>query len=221
MISLSGMKHAAQTYKSFPMYNLPASIVNTMSLQLPPIMFLAIYDAQTAGLYALAHMLVVQPGSVISESMGQAFLGEASKMVREKSNELSSLYIRTLKDLFSIGVPLIGIPAMFAPFIMPIIFGEAWAEAGWYCWPLGLMVIVGFAASPTSKLTIYGYNHWQLMWDVIRVFAILLGFYGCLLLGLSVIYTLTVYAMICVVLYFKLIYLNILAINRLENRLKP
>lgn len=137
-ISLGGMKQVALTYRSFPIFNFPASIVNTMALQLPPLMILAIYDARFAGLYALAHTVVVLPGSVISGSMGQAYLGEASKMVREKSRELRSLYVRTLKHLTMVAIPLIGIPALCAPFVFGFIFGEAWVEAGWYCygWPL-------------------------------------------------------------------------------------
>ncbi len=130
-ISLSGMKSVAKTYGSFPVFNFPASIVNTMSLQLPPLMLLALYDSEVVGFYALASMLVVLPGSLISGSMGQAYIGEASKMVRERSRGLRSLYVRTLKHLTMIAVPLIGIPALFAPFVVPLIFGGAWAEAGW------------------------------------------------------------------------------------------
>jgi O-antigen/teichoic acid export membrane protein len=87
-ISWSRMKSVAKTYKSFPVFNFPASIVNTMSLQLPPLMLLALYDSEVVGFYALANMLVVLPGSLISGSMGQAYLGEASKMVRERSQGL-------------------------------------------------------------------------------------------------------------------------------------
>ena len=91
-ISLSEMKSVAKRYKSFPIFNFPASVVNTISTQLPPLMLLALYDSQTVGFYALAQMLIVLPGSVISGSMGQAYLGEASKMVREGSQQLRSLY---------------------------------------------------------------------------------------------------------------------------------
>lgn len=215
-ISLSGMKQVARTYKSFPTFNFPASIINTMALQLPPLMLLAIYDARVAGLYALAHTVVVLPGSVISGSMGQAYLGEASKMVREKSRELRSLYVRTLKHLTAIAIPLIGIPALCAPFVFGFIFGEAWVEAGWYCWPLGLMVIAGFVVSPTSKLIIYGCNHWILIWDVIRLIGVVGVFYICKLFSLSILFTLTGYAIIVVLMYINLILLNFMAINRLN-----
>jgi O-antigen/teichoic acid export membrane protein len=217
-ISLSGMKSVAKTYKSFPVFNFPASILNTMSLQLPPLILLALYDSKTVGFYALAYMLIVLPGSLISGSMGQAYLGEASKMVREGSRELRSLYVKTIKHLSMIAIPLIGIPALCAPFIFPILFGEVWREAGWYCWPLALMVIGSFVIGSTSMLTIYGYNHWTLAWDIVRLIAIVCGFYLSQFFGVSILVTLTVYSLIMLIMYIILSLLNVGAINRLTNK---
>ena len=212
-ISWSRMKSVARTYKSFPVFNFPASIVNTMSLQLPPLMLLALYDSEIVGFYALANMLVVLPGSLISGSMGQAYFGEASKMVRERSRELRSLYVRTLKHLMAIAVPLIGIPALCAPFVVPFIFGGVWAEAGWFCLPLALAVIGDMVVGATSNLTIYGYNHWTLMWDIVRLSGVLLGFYISQLLGISVIYTLIVYSVVMTAMYLLCIALNLKAMG--------
>jgi O-antigen/teichoic acid export membrane protein len=212
-VSLRGMVNVAKTYSGFPAFNFPASILNAMSLQLPPLMLLSLYDSQTVGFYALAHTLVVLPGSVISGSMGQAYLGEASKMVRDGSRELRSLYMRTLRHLTIVGVPLIGIPALCAPFVVPTIFGEEWVEAGWYCWPLALTVMAAFVCSPTSFLHIYGYNNWRLIFDFTRTLGIIIGFYMCRLLGVEVLTTLIVYSIVIVVMYVVMIKLNLQAIS--------
>jgi O-antigen/teichoic acid export membrane protein len=217
-ISWSRMMSVARTYRSFPVFNFPASVVNTMALQLPPLMLLALYDSQVVGFYALANTLVVLPGSLISSSMGQAYFGEASKMVRERSQELRSLYVRTLKHLSIIAVPLIGIPALCAPFVIPFIFGEAWAEAGWYCWPLALMVISAFIVSPTSRMDIYGYNHWKLIWDVARVVGILTGFYISQLFILPIFSTLTVYSFLMLSMYMLLVVLELRAIDNFTKK---
>ena len=217
-VSWSRMKSVAKTYRSFPVFNFPASIVNTMSLELPSLMLLALYDPAVVGFYALANMLVVLPGRFVSGSMGQAYLGEASKMVRERSQGLRSLYVRTLKHLFVIGIPLVGIPALCAPFVIPFIFGGAWGEAGWYCWPLAVIAIASFVVSPTSFLHIYGFNHWQLMKDIVRTVAVIAGFYVCHLLGVPVLTTLVIYSMIVVIMYIIMIGLNLRAIY-IFNRL--
>ncbi len=219
-ISLNRIQQVTLTYKSFPIFNLPASIVNTISLQVPSLMFLFIYDARIAGLYALANIVVITPGSVISGSMAQAYFGEVSRMVREKSQGLLSLYINTLKHLTVIAIPLIGIPSLCAPFVFGLIFGEAWTEAGWYCWPLGLMVISGFAVSPTSNLSTYGYNHWQLSWDVIRTASVIGSFFAIIYYNLSPIYALLVYGIIMIIMYCLLYFLNIIAINRFSSMIE-
>ena len=214
-ISLSGMMNAARSYRDFPIFNLPASVANIMSSQLPPLMLLVLYGSEIVGFYALAYMLVVLPGGIISGSMGQAFLGEAAKMVREGSPELRSLYVRTLKHLAMIAIPLIGIPALCAPFIAPIIFGEVWTEAGWYCLPLSLTVMGSLIVGSTTKLTIYGYNHWMLMWDVARVCGVLAGFYIGQFFGFPVILTLTIYGVIMLMMYLLNVSLNLKAISNL------
>jgi len=218
VISLGRMKSVAKTYGSFPVFNFPASIVNTLSLQLPPLMLLALYNSEVVGLYALAHTLVVLPGSLISGSMGQAYLGEASKMVREKSLGLRSLYVRTLKHLFIIGVPLIGIPALLAPFVVPFIFGEAWAEAGWYCWPLAVMTVAQFAISGIGFLSLYGYNHWILIWDITRVLGVVGAFYLSYSLALPIMMTLMIYVLVMVGMYIMSVFLNLRAISNFTSR---
>ncbi|PKL57169.1 MAG: polysaccharide biosynthesis protein [Methanomicrobiales archaeon HGW-Methanomicrobiales-6] len=218
-ISWNRMKSVATTYKSFPAFNFPASIVNTLSLQLPPLMLLALYNSEVVGFYALAHMLVVLPGSLISGSMGQAYLGEASKMVRERSRGLRSLYVRTLKHLFIIGVPLIGIPALFAPFVVPFIFGDVWVEAGWYCWPLAVMVIANFVVSPTSHLQLYGYNSWVLMFDVVRTIIVIVVFYLSYLLEFPIMVTIITYVLVISGMDIISVILNLKAIERFKSRI--
>jgi len=195
-------------------FNFPATIANTLSSQLPPLMLLALYNPEVVGFYALANMLVVLPGSLISGSMGQAYLGEASKMVRERSRELRSLYVRTLKHLSAIAIPLIGIPALCAPFVVPFIFGEVWTEAGWYCWPLAVMVIVQFVTSPTSHLQLYGYNRWVLMWDIARAIVVIIAFYLSYLFGLSIMTTITAYVLVLFGMYIISVVLNLKAIEK-------
>lgn len=213
-ISLNGMKRVASTYKGFSLYGFPASIINTISLQIPPIILLAIYDASIVGYYALAQMIVVLPSSFISRSMGQAYRGEISKMVREKSCELLSIYKTTLKHLSLISILLVGIPAVCAPLVVPYFFGEVWIEAGWYCLPLALAVIGDFIIGSTTNLGIYGYNHWMLLWDSSRLISVLFGFYICYIFNIPILYTLLIYSIILSIMYIINIILDYVAIKR-------
>lgn len=218
-VSVTGIRSVAKEYWSFPAFNLPASVVNTLSLQLPALMLLAIYGSQTVGLYALAQNLLVLPGSIVSTALAQVYLGEASKLVREDSSDLRSLYVATVRQLALVAVPSIGALALAAPFLTPVVFGGAWVDAGWYCLPLALMMIPQFVAAPTSRLTIYGYNHWTLIWDLTRVCGVIAGFSLSQYFRLSVMATLTVYAAIMLVMYLVNISLNLKAIANFTSRI--
>lgn len=214
LISLNGIVQVGKKFRSYPLFNFPASLVNTISLYIPPIMLLTIYDAHIAGFYSLAQSLVILPGKIISTSMGQAYLGEASMMIRERSTKLSILYRRTIKHLSIISIPLIGIPALLAPFLVSFIFGAEWKDAGWYCWPLVLMVVGSFVSGTTSLLSQYGYNFWQFCWDFTRLLFVLLGFYICYLLGFPPIISLTIYSFTLLLMYLVNIFMNVVAINK-------
>jgi len=216
-VSIEGIKSVAREYWKFPVFNLPAAIVNALSLQLPALMLLTMYGSGTVGLYALAYSLMVFPGSIVSASLGQAFLGEVSKMVREGSSAISGLYLKTIRHLSLIAIPLIGILALIAPFITPVVFGESWTNAGWLCLPLALVAIPQFVIAPTSRLSIYGYNHWIFCWDITRVCGVIAGFYLSQCLGFPIFTTLTVYGIIMLIMYLINIPLNLKAIDKFSS----
>ena len=211
-VSIAGIKAAAKEFWSFPAFNFPGLVLSTISMQLPPLILLAIYDTQVVGLYYLAYGLLVLPGSVIGSSIGQVFHGEVATMYRQGSSELYSFYLKTVKHLTFIAIPVIGTLALLAPIIFPVIFGEVWIDAGYYCLPLALMVIPGFVAGTTNKLDVFGYNHWVLIMFTIQLFSVLFGFFICGYMGFSIFLTLTVYAFIMLIIYIGFIILNLKAI---------
>lgn len=218
-VSFSGIKSVATEYWSFPMFNLPASMVDALTFQLPSLFIVAFFGSHTVGLYALAYSLVVLPMSLISSSIGQAFLGEVSKMVREESSGLRHLYLKTLKHLSILAIPTIGIFAFAAPFLISLVFGDEWADAGLLCLPLALMVIPQAIVSPTTfGLIVYGYNHWTLIWNTARVGGVIVSFYISHYFGFSVIATLAFYAAIMLIMYIIHIILNLKAISILTSR---
>lgn len=217
-ISVDKMKYVAKKYWSFPVFNLPASLLNSLTLQLPVLMLLKLYNSEIVGYFTLANSLLVIPSSLVSTSLGQAFQGEATKLFREKNQKLLTLYKKTIKTLTFISIPLILIPASVCPYIVPIIFGQQWAEAGLYCLPLALMVISQFISNPTSNLSVYGYNKWSLLWDTTRVLLVYSGFYLSQYLNLSILNTLFIYSIIMFIMYAIKIVLNIIAINQIINK---
>jgi len=203
----------ARKYYSFPLYNFPAMIINSLSFQLPVFMLLSIYGSQTVGLYSLAQSMLVLPGAFISGSIAQAFMGDASKLMREKAYELRPIYISTIRHMIFIAVPFIGSIALISPIIFPFVFGDVWSTAGYFCLPLALLVIPQFIFSPTSRLDIYGYNNWVFAWNIARTSTVFTGFYISHQLMLPVMTTLTIYGLIMLLMYLIDFWLNLKAIS--------
>jgi O-antigen/teichoic acid export membrane protein len=213
LVTFKDMKLVARQYIKFPLFSLPSSLFTTISMALPAIMLSSIYGLEVTGWYSLAFGILVLPGSIVTTSISQVYFGEVSKLIREESKELLYLFLSTIRKLALIGIPLIGIPAIIAPFIFPIIFGDVWREAGFYCLPLALMAYANFCLSPTTQLSSYGFNNWMLYWDLLRLSALIGGFYVAIYLKLSPVETLLLYSIIMTILYIIVFFMNIIAIK--------
>lgn len=212
-ISYSQMIAMAKQYKKFPLYTFPAGIINALALQLPIFMLSAIYGLQVVGMFTLAYTLLVFSSSLISTSLAQVYYAEVAKMMRENSQEIKKLYISTTRKLLIVGIPLIMIPCLLAPFIFPVIFGEIWKEAGFYCLPLSLVAIANFVISPTSMLSGYGFNHWALIWDISRTTLIFASFYVIQVFSLPVLSALFIYSSLMALMYGVNYLMNIRALS--------
>lgn len=212
-LSVSRMVKNAKRYIQFPLYSFPAGIINAIALQLPVFMLSSIYGLSVMGMYTFAYGILVLPSSLISSSMLQVYYAEVSNMMRENSREIKNLYIATTRKLLLIGIPLIIIPCLLAPFFFPLIFGEQWKDAGIYCLPLAILALSNFVVSPTSMLSGYGFNHWTLIWDISRTILVFLTFSIIQVLSLPILIALFIYSSVMALMYGVNYLMNIRAIS--------
>jgi len=212
-ISIKKMKHVGREYWSFPVFSVPAQLVSSIGLQLPVIALSIIYGTGVTGLYVLSYQMVTLPASLISGSVGQAFYAETAKNIRDNPRVLMPQFVETVKKLSYISIPLIVLPSLVSPFLFPIVFGDSWRDAGIYVLPLVFVAVSSFVAVPTSKLALFGCNHWEFGFHVARTSLLILGFYIAYTLNFTPILALTIYGIIMMLTYGILIGLNIVAIN--------
>jgi hypothetical protein len=147
------------------------------------------------------------------------FYGESSEVFRQRSGEILSLYQKTTKKLFLFGAPLIFTGAIISPLVFPLIFGSAWKDAGMFALPLSIMIISQFVVSSTDRLELYGFNHWELAWNISRTVLVLSGFYLSSFFALPPVPTVMVFSSIMTGMYAVNYVLNIKAIRQvLKNK---
>ena len=117
--------NVAKRYRKFPLFNLPRSIVNYISGQLPILLFAPVFGERCVGFWGMAILLGFAPITMISKTLYQILYGYIA--TAQKNHESIIPFIRR----FTIRVIAIELPALvILYFAMPIlvtwILGAEW-----------------------------------------------------------------------------------------------
>lgn len=148
--TLKGMRTMAVRYKQFPIYSTWTALFNTASLQLAPLIFITLFGAGVAGLYALTLRVLTLPTSLIGNAIGSVFLSTAPQAHRE--GKLAEL-VKDLHGKLSLAgaAPLV-VLLFFGPDLFALVFGEKWRQAGTYAQWMAPWIYLQFQWSPLSML---------------------------------------------------------------------
>jgi O-antigen/teichoic acid export membrane protein len=160
------MRRLAGRYKRFPQFSLAAALANTASAQLPFILLAVLYDRSVTGYFAVAEAMGSIVHNVVATPVAQAYMREAVEAWRSGPLDLRSLYVRTMRKLAIIGlVPVVGL-LVGARFVIPVVLGSDWSEAGRYAQVLAFGFYAVFLAQPLSRtLLVMELQPLQLAWD--------------------------------------------------------
>lgn len=178
------VQDVAYRYRDFPLVSSGSAFLNIAGLQIPAVLILAFFGAESAGLFALAQRVIAVPMRLIGRSVSQVYLGEAARVWRERPDELLPLYNKVSRKLFIIGTPLILALALAAPLVFGRVFGEEWRPAGAFVLLLSPMFIGQFIVSPVSQTAmILERQGIQLLVDAIRLVLVILALAGSYVLN--------------------------------------
>lgn len=166
-VSRCAIAKEAVSYVNFPKYSLSADTINTMTGQLPVFLMTVLFGPAVVGLFALTQRVLGAPISLTATSICDVFKQRASSDYAKYGN-CRSIYLKTMKKLFMISVPVFICSAIIAPKAFAWAFGEGWREAGIYAQLLSFMYLMSFAVSPLSYvLYIAQKQKYDLLWQVL------------------------------------------------------
>jgi O-antigen/teichoic acid export membrane protein len=172
-VSLRGMWDAMRIHKRFAIFASPASALNTMALNLAPLLLTDAYGVRVAGEFALAQRILSLPVALLGDAVSQVYLVDAARLARDDPRALDRLLVRTAVRLAALAAIPSVILLVFGPRLFVIAFGAPWADAGHYAQLLAAMVVLQLAISPLSQtLNVLRLQHWQLAWDAGRTLAV-------------------------------------------------
>jgi O-antigen/teichoic acid export membrane protein len=152
-IGLGIVWKTAVRYKRFPLFSLWSTVLNSLSNQFMPLVFIAFWGEQMAGWFAFSMMVLQLPISLVGQAIGHVFFQRTSESLNKKTeNHIGEITLRTLKTLIVMGtIPLLGI-GIIAPELFAFIWGEKWHMAGVYSSLLSPYILLVFCFSPISTL---------------------------------------------------------------------
>lgn len=219
-ISFKEIISTAREYYRFPVFSLPATLFNTLAFQLPVIFLVSNFGTAAAGLYSLALNVLVLPTGVLSSSISQVYVGELSELLRSEPKKIRRLYQTAVFKIATMAIPIIVIIIILAPFIFPVIFGEIWKEAGFFCVALSIMLIFQVCISTVSILHYCGLNSWVLGFDIARTCVIIGVFLFSNIMHFSSLFTIFLYSALMGIMYILNYGMNLKAITFLENQVE-
>ena len=141
----------ARKYKSFPLLNMPAALLDAIGLQLVPLMFARLFPVEVAGFYGLAFRVVAFPSALLGQAVAQVFYPEASRR-KDQEAALKMLVVSTSTVLLYLSGPVFGWLYLCSPIVFSWVFGKEWTEAGVYASYLSLWLFFNFISSPLSTV---------------------------------------------------------------------
>lgn len=188
-VTIRGVIQSAGRYRRFPIYSTWGAAFNTAGVQLPPLLFAALFSSSVAGIYMLAHRVLAMPMTLIGKSIADVFFVDAVNAKRE--NRLAPLVAGIHEKLAHIAMPPALILVLIGPELFSLVFGSNWRQAGEFAQFMAPWIYLVFVTSPLSMLfSILEKQTKEMLFQgvlfLVRVISIIIGaLYGEIMLAIG------------------------------------
>lgn len=179
-VSWEDLRESAYRYRRFPQLSLASNMLNSLGIYLPTILLAVFYGPQVAGWFALSQRILGSPMTLITTSVTKVYLSESSEYMLHARHKLYPLFIKTVRNIFLVGLAIIFVMVILLPSMFSTLFGAEWANAGNYVRLLGIMYLSQFVANSVgSTIDVMERQDLHLYREIARVSIVL----GALLLS--------------------------------------
>lgn len=205
-----GMRHYAKRHWKMPALNGPNAFVDALrNMGIP--MLIGAVSLGSLGEYKIAEAVVMIPVGLFTGAISQVFFQKLSQVERGK---MQAEVKRAITGAFLIGiVPFVGL-YILAPWLLPILFGAQYTQAGYFVQALIPWLFMTLMTSPISNLFIVtGTQSWLLGFAIIYTVAPLSWLYFSPLTLLPTVYILGVIMAVCLL---GMLILSLIAAKRYD-----
>ena len=154
----------ANRYKKMPLLNLPNALIDavrTNGIQ----MLIGAIALESLGQFNLAWRILQAPIALLNGAIAQVFL---ERMARVKRGELTRLVRAVMKRATLFGIPPFVLLWILSPWLVPLIFGPNWVQAGLIARAIVPWLAMNLIASPLSGVfVVTGRQLWILLHTIV------------------------------------------------------
>lgn len=181
LISAQGIIKVAKEYVKFPQYAMPTGLLNSLSQNLPILLFAYYFSQEVVGYFGLANVVLRKPIYLMGESISKVYLQKAAQL-QTNGLSLRDSMVKTTLGLIGIGIIPFGLLTVEGPWIFSFVFGSDWATAGLYAQLLAPWLFFLFINPPATQVIIVKqalrFNlYFNVFNTLLRVASIVIGYY--------------------------------------------
>lgn len=145
------MRKLAKEYRYFPRFSMMHRLINNFSSSLPVFVFSSYFGADIVGFFGLGFMLINRPMNLMSTSFTKVF----SQQTIGRHNK-GQFILKDIRKFVMRMAAIAAIPFLIilccAPWLVTIIFGDAWRESGVYMQIFSPWLFMVFLSAPLGFL---------------------------------------------------------------------
>ncbi len=174
--SVSKLRFVIQRYRRYPLFDIPSTLLSSLSMHALNFFLLVLYSTEVAGFYSMAFRLAALPATIFSNTLAQVFFQKAAKTF----HETGTFWAETKFNLqaSSALVILIFVPlAFFAKPVIEFYLGKDWImSAQILIWLLPMISLRFISNSIATTGLVIGRPQWLLYNNIAVALAVLVSF---------------------------------------------
>jgi O-antigen/teichoic acid export membrane protein len=149
-IDMQKVREMLYRYRKFPIHTSSATILNSVSWQMPVLLLSSFFSPIAVGYYGFANRILHLPMNLVGTAIANAFFPRAAESYTV--DKLSSLVENAFQILVGFSLfPLLAL-SLTGEDLFAVSFGSKWAESGIYVQILSPWMFFWFISSPLSNL---------------------------------------------------------------------
>lgn len=162
------MLELIRRYKSFPLYDAWANLLNVSSREFPVLILGVFFTSTVVGFYSVGYRIMSMPVAVISRNVMRAFLPKATEGYAE--GRLDDLLMKLLQRMLVVAMTPVLLVMVAGPEVINVVLGPSWEGAGIYIQWLSVFILTMFISpSLLQTLTVMEMQRQRLIYQALLV----------------------------------------------------